>query len=304
MKIATMRTKSGFTLVELLVVIAIIGILIALLLPAVQAAREASRRASCSNSLHQIGLALHLYHDVHCRLPPGWTAKHPQTGQPYWLGTPGWGWCVRILPFVEQGNLAKGLIHTELPITHPANDEARCTPIATFRCPTDTGPATFRLEPGPEPKPNYDPRFTATDVATANYVGVFGTVRMREVCGGSGDCVGNGSIVFLRGFRFADLSDGLSQTFVVGERRSGSYPSTWLGVIAGAAHGPGRIVAVATEPPNSTEGEAFNFSSRHPAGTHFLAADGSVRLVPETIAPEVYRALCTREGGEVVPDSQ
>jgi len=64
--------RLAFTLVELLVVIAIIGILIALLLPAIQAAREAARRATCTNNMKQIGIALHNYHSVYERFPMGY----------------------------------------------------------------------------------------------------------------------------------------------------------------------------------------------------------------------------------------
>jgi len=95
--------------------------------------------------------------------------------------------------------------------------------------------------------------------------------------------------------------DGLSQTFVVGERSSKISPSTWLGVLAGGDHAPGRVVAVAITPPNSQTGAFANFSSFHPAGTNFLAADGSVTLAPETIEMSVYHALCTRAEGDLVP---
>ena len=64
------RIRKGFTLIELLVVIAIIAILIALLLPAVQQAREAARRSTCKNNMHNIGLALHNYHEIHGTFPP------------------------------------------------------------------------------------------------------------------------------------------------------------------------------------------------------------------------------------------
>jgi len=285
----------------LLVVIAIIGILIALLLPAVQAAREAARRCSCSNNFKQVGLAMHLYHDSNRCLPAGWSAWHPTTGQPYWLGRPGWGWGSIILPFIEQENVTKSLIHREVPMTDPLNQEARVTPIPTYRCPSDVGEKTFILPPGPPPTPNYATGYTATELATANCVGNFGTTPMDTSCGGIADGVGDGCMMFQRWFRFADITDGLSETFLIGERRTKGCPSTWMGVFAGGAHAAGRVVAVATVPPNSDSGNhyMFNFSSFHPTGTNFLSADGSARLIAETIEKSVYLALCTRATGDL-----
>ena len=88
--------RRGFTLVELLVVIAIIGILIALLLPAVQAAREAARRMQCGNNLKQIGLALHNFENAHQKFPPSYVGE-------------GWSLQARILPYLEEVNLAESV---------------------------------------------------------------------------------------------------------------------------------------------------------------------------------------------------
>jgi hypothetical protein len=100
-----------------------------------------------------------------------------------------------------------------------------------------------------------------------------------------------------------DITDGTSQTFVVGERSSKRAAATWLGVVTGGQHAPGRVCGISTFPPNSEVDEehyTHNFSSRHPTGTHFLLGDGSVRLVPESIDEKVYHALCTRDEGDVV----
>lgn len=295
-----LRRPRGFTLVELLVVIAIIGILIALLLPAVQAAREAARRAQCTNNLKQVGLALHLYHDANGVMPPAWMAVHPTTGQPYWLGRPGWGWAALTLPYIEQESLQKGLVHFGLPITDPANDAARVAVIGTFRCPSDTGQSTFVLEAGTKPAPNYTSGYTPVEVASANYIAVFGTNSMMAAYG-MGSAPANGSFVFQQGCRFADITDGLSQTLIVGERHSSLSPTTWLGVIPGAGHAPAKVVGVASTPPNAPSQAMHAFSSRHPMGANFTAGDGSVKLISDTIDVTVFKALGTRAGGEVVP---
>ena len=288
-------------MVELLVVIAIIGILIGLLLPAIQAARETSRKMSCGNNLKQIGIALHLYHDTYNRLPAGWRGCDPHTGQPHWWGEPGWGWSAALLPYVEQASVSDNLIHLDLPITDPTNQEARELPLKVYRCPTDVGPSTFMLQGGGlylGTGGGYQP----VRLATGNYVGVFGTVDLHNVCQG-GSCEGNGSFFLNRGVRFADILDGLSETIVVGERCSKLAPSTWVGVVTGGEHAPARNVGVAAYPPNSEELPDYyfhNFSSFHPAGTNFLFGDGSVRLIAETIETQTYHALCTRAAGDVV----
>lgn len=293
------RFRSAFTLVELLVVIAIIGILVALLLPAVQAAREAARRMSCYNNLKQIGIANHLYHDVNRSLPPGWMAFEPGTiSVPNAEGQPGWGWASKLLPFMEQSSVSDNLIRDTIPIADPIHAPVHRLYLSMYRCPSDAGNSEFDL---PDES---NPSVTLLRLATANYVGVHGTMELED-CEGLGPgvvCRSDGMFHHNSSIRLADVIDGLSNTLMVGERNSRVGYSTWLGMISGGEEAMARTLGIADHSPNSPGGHLDDFSSQHPAGTNFVLGDGSVRLITETIDLGVYRALATRAGGEPVGD--
>jgi prepilin-type N-terminal cleavage/methylation domain-containing protein len=286
--------SKAFTLVELLVVIAIIGVLVALLLPAVQAAREAARRASCANNLKQIGIAIHNYNDTHRRLPMGWIGVDPVVRTiPYAEGEPGWGWASKILPYLEQGSLARNAIYGDYPITHTANAGARTAYLKVYRCPSDTGDKLFVLGTG-----GGGPILST--LAVANYVGMFGTTEL-EICEGlpSGQqCRGNGVFFHNSDVRFADIGDGLSNTILVGERCSRIEHSTWLGVIPKADEAFARILGIADHPPNTRDVHLDDFSSYHATTVNFLLGDASVRRIPNSIDLNAYRAAATRSGNE------
>jgi hypothetical protein len=202
---------------------------------------------------------------------------------------------------MEQTSVYENCVHFDRPITDSVNEEARVTEIKTYRCPSDIGSKTFELQGG---GPYLgDGSFSPVRLAVSNYIGVFGTIDFHHICVPPDSCQGNGTFYLNHGCRFSDIRDGLSETFIVGERSSLLAPATWLGLVSGGEHAPARICGVASYPPNSDAQPTHylhNFSSLHPAGTQFLAADGSVKLISESIEQRVYHALCTRAEGEVV----
>ena len=187
-----------------------------------------------------------MVHNTHKCLPAGWTAYDPNTGKPHWFGEPGWGWATQILPYMEQTAVLEGLVHRELPITDPANEDVRVLPLQIYRCPSDQSEPTFTLQGGGIDVGSGG--FSPVELAIGNYVGVFGTIDLHEVCPGM-PCKGDGPFFLNHGVRFAEFVDGLSHTFVVGERCSKLAPSTWVGEVTGGQHAPARIVGVATYPP-------------------------------------------------------
>ena len=195
--------RSGFTLIELLVVIAIIAILIGLLVPAVQKVREAAARTECANNLKQIGLALHNHHDAYKFFPPGYRA-----GSPYVDGVgdtaPGWGWAALILPYIEQDTLFRQLNFNQ-PVKQSTGIQ---TLLAAYLCPSDMTNGSFTVTDGFGGK--------ICSAAPSSYAGCVGGDES-----GTSDETGMGIFYRNSRTRIGDVTDGTSNTLLVGERAWG-----------------------------------------------------------------------------------
>jgi prepilin-type N-terminal cleavage/methylation domain-containing protein len=312
-RIATRTPRpAGFTLVELLVVLAIIGVLVSLLLPAVQAAREAARRLQCRNNLKQIGLALHHYHDIVQSFPPGWMARStPDVDAGFGER---WAWKVFILPQLEQTPLYDSLNVRDGGQPIPLADDPRSqTILSVFLCPSD--PGEFTNISYPDPNGNFYPK--------SNYPGVFGRGEaILDDPKSQNGIFGKNSRV-----RIADIRDGTSNTFAVGERDLRSrgqglfgslgdpfrHAAVWIramprpGSIIGTTGMYGRsVTGVCTDVPGSTRvlngPSSRAFGSAHAGGAFFLLADGSVRFVGESIDLVTYGRLAHKSDGEIAGD--
>jgi prepilin-type N-terminal cleavage/methylation domain-containing protein/prepilin-type processing-associated H-X9-DG protein len=293
----------GFTLIELLVVIAIIGMLIALLLPAVQAAREAARRAQCTNNLKQIALAAHNYESANGCFPMGTPVK---------VATYGFGWIqagdfdfghslfVAMLPQMEQAALYNA-VNFSVNIELPENMTIQRAQISGLLCPSD--PDATQID-----TPTMWASYNGFQVAHGNYSGCTGTWAHWTFNPSSTPSLAtlvaqdNGIFYVNSRTRIADVTDGTSNTILLGERivferwraDTNWWFSGWLGASLFdtlTALNPQRLVSMASLPPVNPNGwpgvedNAFwnSASSRHPGGANFAMADGSVRFLKETI---------------------
>lgn len=332
--IGKMKAKA-FTLVELLVVITIIGILIALLLPAVQAAREAARRMQCQNNLKQVALAILNFESANNTLPAGGTRMKSNQ---YPIGV---AWWVRILPYVEnvigdQWDYSKGGW-----VDNPSIELLKDQKLSYIYCPSSTLPANVLTG-------TIDGAGYTQNVPGATYAGISGAAdgNSSNIYSATSVTAGvvpgwtstGGALILDRCIQLADITDGASNTIIVGEQ------SDWFSPIpetppspsnsvrcyygdcradcgGGIQYGPGPAAwgDVGKRTPNltcvyypvnyktpSTFGILGNcgpntpIQAAHPGGANVAVVDGSVQFLSESIEMSTLRNLATRNDGEVI----
>ena len=326
----------GFTLIELLVVIAIIGLLAALILPAVQAAREAARRSQCINNLKQISLAMHNYESGFRSFPTGWVdqykypwdyhlmAPSPEiptvidgvkkiTTFPKFVLPQDWGWHSLILPQMDQGTIQLDfrlpkvyltILPNEVIMTPTPNEAYAETVIPSYICPSIS----------------YLPSNRPSNWGYATYRGCMGAYDTNNSGPPNSPSYPNGMFYHQSAVKTQDVTDGASNTLLVGDSLYGFWPDAFscCARVWEDKYHPDlwdTYWALSVTPqwddsPNTpqweiTEGYVnemldtlrfFSFGSSHGSICNFALVDGSTKSVSKSIDKSVFKAIATRNG--------
>jgi Protein of unknown function (DUF1559) len=118
--------------------------------------------------------------------------------------------------------------------------------------------------------------------------------------------VPNGAFQAVTGVRFADITDGLTNTLLIGEKH---IPSAMLqlapwdcGMYDG--HNPScntRAAGPLFPLAAADDDLGWKFGSRHPGICQFVLGDGSVRPLYTSIDPVIFGLLAQRNDGQSIP---
>lgn len=298
----TNRTGSavnrGFTIVEVLVVAAVVMLSLLLAVPGLLESRQAAQREQCVNNLKRLGLALHNYHDVHARFPPGWVARGQRP-----IGKHSNGWQAGLLPYIDQVPLYNKLdtVNFEVEFSDGSQNhslqELLKTPVAAYQCPAEPESAVNSLRGG-WGRSNYSGNYGATPIprwTDLDFLPGQIPAPMGRNFRSSGILWENSSR------RIRDITDGTSNTLMVGEKSVVSRAGLWMGVRSSYHESDTVSDGSWASGMNATD---TGFSSRHRGGINFGLCDGSVRFIADTVASSpqgsVFQALSTCNGGEVI----
>jgi len=303
-----MRRRRGFTLVELLVVIAIIGILIALLLPAIQSVREGARRTQCANNLKQIGLASIQYERNQRTYA---NQVEVQMNTPTWI--------VSILPYIDEAALfnnwakAAGYRLSGAPMLDTtAFKTVLATPVRGFYCPTRRAPVAYpttyiNLPPAPTLAARTDYALNGgcsskTDDFNVKWPGVWGPTTAG---------LNAASARLSKPVRSKDVTDGLSKTYLVGEKSiasnqydtgndEGDNGSIFDCTRGNCLRFAKRAPAHDSLPGTGSEScwGCHSFGSAHSSTWNVVFCDGAVRALTYNISFPTHAALSSRAGGD------
>ncbi len=326
------RRLRGITLVELLVVVAIIGLLVALLLPAIQSARESARRVSCQNNLRQCILAIQSFHDANRQLPPIYNGSFEYLGatktfpEKYWDEYHFHSWRTALLPQLEQSTLYNR-IDTKVAASSPSNQSIVRLELPVFLCPSTSNQTRFW------PVQQYAPNDEIGIAGRSDYVAIGGIVLGTESIGvmlsnikveqgvwGLPRHVKGKSVDQDRSYtapkqtNFREISDGLSNTIVVGEiagrpdvyirgkldRTFNSPGNTSVNCSAWAISGSYSTLLFKLNPKVNESNDLEGLYSFHTSGANVAFADGAIRFLADSTDSQALHAMATRAGVEVV----